>query len=110
MSKPLSGRLQKIVEFLKTRGAVGATTLEIALHCQTVATSTRISELRQKGYPIDSIDKGMNAEGAHIWCYVLRSAMPAVAVQKPFTEHLQPELPKVEAQPELWKPSDQRGF
>lgn len=110
--KKLSDKMQSIVDLLRRRGSAGATSLEIALQCHTVAASTRISELRQKGYRIESARLGTSEAGASVWKYVLVESSAPVETQAhpPLFEEHRRDPQKDEAQTELWKPGDQRGF
>ena len=72
-AKLSSPRLQRILAFLRQRGTVGATSLEIATECQTVCASTCIAELRAGGCSIHTIIERMTDSGATVFRYILLS-------------------------------------
>jgi hypothetical protein len=62
-----SARLQRTLEFLRSRGEQGATSMEIQEQCQTVAPATGISELRSQGHTITCCAVTIN--GRRRWRY-----------------------------------------
>ena len=66
-----SNRLQKVLNFLATRGAQGASTREIIRECDVCAVNSIIAELRANGYPI-SCSSTLSATGTRISTYVLQ--------------------------------------
>ena len=66
-----SKKLQRVLAFLRERGASGATTWEINQACQSTRSSSDISELRFNGIQIDCIPEGVNENGAQVNRFVL---------------------------------------
>ena len=66
-----SNRLLKVLHFLQTRGAQGASTREIIEKCDVCAVNSIIAEIRANGYPISCSTK-LSATGSRIATYVLQ--------------------------------------
>ena len=64
-----SPRLAKLLAFLRKRGAVGATTMEITRACATTRASSDVSELAACGVAIETQFKGTNANGRKVYRY-----------------------------------------
>ena len=62
-----SPRARRVLEFLRTRGS--ATTKEIEDHCQVAAARDWVRRLRDKGFPIRTVERGFNDSGARIVSY-----------------------------------------
>jgi hypothetical protein len=66
------GRYDRVLTFLRARGAQGATTWEIIHAARVGAVSAVISELRSMGHPIPtSLPDGSSQDGAAMWRYWL---------------------------------------
>lgn len=68
-----SPRLRRVLEFLRSRGADGATGWEIVDHCHVMNPGGAVSELRddKNGCLILSYSEGKNVNGRKVWRYVL---------------------------------------
>lgn len=55
-----SARLQRLLAFLKERGAQGATTLEIVHGAQVCAVNSAAAELRRNGIDVECHAEGRN--------------------------------------------------
>ncbi len=75
-----SGRLGRILDFLRRRGAHGATSLEIADVCTTAAVATYVSELRHGGHDIRCFYEGPSGAGGRVYRYVLFRERPEASV------------------------------
>lgn len=74
-----SPRLQKVRDFLRERGEVGATTMEIIKNCGVCAVNSIITELRRNGLVIDAHGPALNDQGARVYRYVLMAPAPQVS-------------------------------
>ena len=63
--------MQKLLKFLRSRGAEGATTFEITVHCQTTRATSDVSELRANNVDIITAYEGENENGRKIHRYTL---------------------------------------
>jgi hypothetical protein len=69
---PLSAeRMQKLLFFLRGRGATGATTLDINEHCASTRASSDVSELRANGQRVVMAYEGKTANGRKLHRYFL---------------------------------------
>lgn len=66
-----SPRLQRLLALLQRRGRTGATSLEIAIECRTVAAATCVSELRSNGYDVLAVQERDTDSGAKVYRYRL---------------------------------------
>lgn len=66
--------LKTLKGFLSERGDHGATSLEIAERCSTVAPATLVSALRHNGYTIDCDYLRRTEAGKKVYKYTLKSA------------------------------------
>lgn len=66
-----SERLWRLLALLRSRGKMGATTLECAREARSCNASTTISELRRKGYSISGKQERVTEDGAKVWRYWL---------------------------------------
>ncbi len=64
-----SPKLQRILAFLRERGAQGATSLEITQACGTCAAATDVSALRHNGYAIDCERDQTHDPARRVWRY-----------------------------------------
>ena len=70
----LTPREQKANDFLTSRGATGATTLEIQSACCTCAPGSDIADLRKKGIPVsNAVYEGRTETGRKIYRYWLEA-------------------------------------
>jgi hypothetical protein len=68
-----SPRIQKLVAFLKERGSMGATSIEISDHCCTPRSASDVSEARACGLDIVASYEGKSDTGRKIYRYRLCS-------------------------------------
>ena len=66
-----SPRLLRMLEFLRDRGDIGATTREIVNVCEVMNPATQASELRSNGLDIQCSYEGSTDFGARIFRYRL---------------------------------------
>jgi hypothetical protein len=78
-----SPRLQKLLNFLRDRKSVGATTFEITVNCQTTRASSDVSELGKNGVDIETIYEGKNESGRKIYRYILHSHYQMISPNTP---------------------------
>lgn len=72
------GRYDRCLSFLRARGSVGATTMEIIQGARVCAVNSLVSELRAMGYAIDCTPGGHSEDGGAIYRYRL---VPAGGIQ-----------------------------
>ena len=65
-----SQRLDKLLTFLRKRGAGGATTMGITIHCGSTRPSSDVSELRHNGVAIRTDYEGLD-NGRRIYRYTI---------------------------------------
>lgn len=65
-----SPRLKRVLAYLETKGAGGATTMEIVRACDVCAVNSIIDELRHNGLRIDCLPEGRSATGSNVFRYV----------------------------------------
>jgi hypothetical protein len=67
-----SPRLQRVLNFLRLKGAEGATTREIVVNTSTVAVNSSIAELRECGIGIECLYERTLGNGNRVYRYTLK--------------------------------------
>jgi hypothetical protein len=75
-----SPRLQRVLSYLRVKGAGGATTREIIQATGTCAVNSVISELRDAGILISCKPDGVTPEGGRVFRYSIETPKPTQGV------------------------------